>query len=121
MYLFISSFKKKIKVLGFAYENDIIRVSQSKINLQTIKVDTTHADTNHICSFYATFNYYTFRDKANLVIEVDSGNKILLDTIVVLTEKNKKPFISFENPRETKFKRKFFLGDDTDKRFYFPD
>ena len=117
IYIATCFFKKEVTVLGFAYENDIIRIKQSSINLQTIVVDSVNQDTKHVCNFYKKFNYYTFFRKKDLHIEIDSGNKKLLDTILILPDKNNKPLVSFENPTETKFKRRFFIIDQTDPRF----
>jgi hypothetical protein len=117
VWLFVSLFKKSIFVTGFAYKNDIIRVKQSKITIQTLKVDTNNIDSNRVCSFDETFSYYTFSGNAKLNIEIDSAGHKLLDTILVFTERNKRPFISFQKPTETKFKRKFFVGDETDKGY----
>ncbi|HAL83456.1 MAG TPA: hypothetical protein DCO83_15480 [Mucilaginibacter sp.] len=109
-------FKRKIFIVGFGYQNDIIVVRQSKITLQTVKIDTNNVDSNRVCSFYETFSYYTFSGNVSLNIEIDSATHKLLDTVVVLTEKNERPFISFEKPTETKCKRKFFVGDES--KFY---
>jgi len=67
----------------------------------------------HVCSFYETFNYYTLNGRVTLNIEIDSANHKLLDTLVLLTGKHERPFISFEKPTETKFKRRLFIGNQT--------
>ena len=119
-YLFISSFKKQITIVGFAYENDVITISQSKISLQTTIVDTINENKKRVCNFYKEFYYYKFGNKVNLKIELDSANHKLLDTVLILTEKNKVPVISFEDPTKTKFKRRFFVIDQTDRLYdYF--
>jgi len=116
VYLFIYLFKKKIVIIGFGYKNDLIEVRQSKITLQTVTINDNSIDSNGVCSFYETFGYYTFSGNATLNIEIDSANHKLLDTVLVLTKKNERPFISFEKPTETKFKRHFFVGD---KRYLY--
>jgi hypothetical protein len=113
VYSFFHIFKRDIFIIGFAYENDIINIKQSNVTLQTLRVDKNNIDSNRVCSFYETFSYYTFTGNATLSIEIDSANHKLLDTILVFNKTNKKPFISFERPTENKFKRKFFVGDDT--------
>jgi hypothetical protein len=117
VYSFFHMFKKEMSIIGFAYENDIIRVKQSNVTLEILSLDKNNIDSNRICSFYENFSYYTFNGRANLNIEIDSAHYKLLDTVLVFTEKNKKPFISFEKPTETKFKRKFFVGDKTNKYY----
>ena len=114
---FISLFKREIHIIGFGYKNDVIQVKQSNITIEKYKVEEINVDSNRVCSFYETFNYYTFSGNANLIIEIDSAGQKLLDTVLILTQKNKDPFISFQSPIETKFKRKFFVVDETDKYF----
>ena len=94
-----------------------MQVKQSNITIEKYKVEATNIDSNRVCSFYEIFNYYTFSGNANLTIEIDSAGQKLLDTVLILTQKNKDPFISFQSPIETKFKRKFFVVDETDKYF----
>jgi UDP-N-acetyl-D-mannosaminuronate dehydrogenase len=112
-FLFIHLFKKKIFIIGFGYKNDIITVRESKLTLQTVKIDTTNIDSNRVCSFYKTFSYYTFSGNAALNVEIDSANHKLLDTVLIFSEKDKSPFISFEKPTETMFRRKFFVANET--------
>jgi len=110
---FTFSFKRKIFIIGFGYKNDIIIVRQSSFILEKVKVDTNNVDSMHVCSFYETFNYYTLNGRVTLNIEIDSANHKLLDTLVLLTGKHERPFISFEKPTETKFKRRLFIGNQT--------
>jgi hypothetical protein len=113
---FISSFKKTIIFTGFAYKNDVIKISKSGRNFQAIVV-TANENEKHICSFDEECNYYEFRGKTNFVIEIDSGKRKLLDTILNLTSKNEMPIISIEDPTKTNYRRSFFVIDQTDKGY----
>ena len=115
-YFFMSSFKKTIIFTGFAYKNDIIKVSKTGLNFQTFVI-TANENEKHICSFYQECNYYEFSDKTTFVIQIDSGKRKLLDTALILTNKNKMPIISFEDPSKTNYKRSFFVIDQTDKGY----
>lgn len=99
-------------MIGYAYPNDMIRVTQSDFMTHTFKVDTTNLDSNRVGSFYEKFSYFTFNGNASVNIEIDSSGIKLLDTLLIFDEKNTAPFVSFEKPTENNFKRKFFIGDD---------
>lgn len=120
-YRVYSSFERKIILTGFAYEKDIIVVKQSNKTIQVINVQGQQIDFNRIYSFYETLNSFSLKGDVRLGIEIDSAHHKLLDTMILLDKTNKAPFISFENPRETKSKRSFFIGDQASKEFMRPD
>jgi len=115
-----SSFKRKIIVTGFAYEKDVISIKQSKKLLQVVDLVGHKINANRIYSFYETLDCFTLNGDVTLTIEIDSARHKLLDTTIVLRKENKFPFISFENPRETKSIRSFFIGDQAAKEFIPP-
>jgi|GEM_PF-6681147 len=119
-YTVYSSFKRKIIVTGFAYEKDIISIKQSKKLRQVIDLDGHKINANRIYSFYETLDCFTLNGDVTLTIEIDSARHKLLDTTIVLRKENKIPFISFENPTETKSIRSFFIGDQAAKELMPP-
>jgi len=109
--------KHPIEIVGFAYKNDIIRITQFDIDLQKVVVDSLNKDSDNVCNFYKEFSYYKFGKKSNLKITIDSANYRLLDTTIQFSNKTMFPVVSFENPSKTKFKRKFFIMDKADKEY----
>jgi hypothetical protein len=115
-YFFIGSFKKTIIFTGFAYKNDTIKINKGGLYFQTLVIKE-HENEKHICSFYLECNYYEFTGKTDFMIQIDSDKRTLFDTVVVLTNRNKMPVISFEVPTKTNYGRSLFVVDQTDKGY----
>jgi hypothetical protein len=113
--LFIVFYKSTIReynFTGYAFKNEIIKV---KFSNRTIKIVADRDDNlNELCFFSKNVKYFHFMNPLKLNVQIDSLNSILLDTVLILPNKNKKPVISFEDPTTNHFRRNVFLIDESD-------
>jgi hypothetical protein len=109
---------KKIKILGYAYENEKITIEfpYDKFYFTV----SGNKEVGNLCFFNKETKYFQIFGNSKLSIRIDSSNVILLDTTFVLSKGNRKPILSFRDPSKTLFKRNFFIIDESDPRIIIP-
>ncbi|PTT01107.1 Uncharacterised protein [Flavobacterium hibernum] len=116
-FLFSCSKEKEVKILGYAYNNDRIIVSIEGNVLFDKSIYGT-IDKENLCSFYEPKIKISSSD-IQVNFKIDSSGVSVLDTVITISSKIKAPFVSFIHPsKKSKHKRKIFLGDDNDERFF---
>lgn len=110
--------KKETKILGYAYEGDIIIIKKGTDTLLNFKIEG-NKDSNSICSFYKEFDLYSGKQQIQLTVIVDSNNVNVLDSFVIISRDYKKPYISLSYPDNKKrTKRLLFVADEGDSTFH---
>ena len=110
-FLFIScTNEKKIQIIGFAYKNDNIRILDNKKNIFDLQINNSNA--NKLCTSIDTI-FYTKSSNDKLNVLIDSSGISVLDTVIIIPMKFKKPSIFFVCPSvKSKFKRIIFSDDE---------
>ena len=107
----LSISKRKLHVTGFALDGDIITVT---INEREYSVQNyRNADSPQLNYLYEELEYRSLRDDDLLHLELDSGKLKLVDTNMVLSNKNIQPRVYFENPYLTNHAREVSLVNDS--------
>jgi len=110
--VFYSSTNRECNFTGYVYKNEVIKINFSS---KTIKIVADRDESgNGLCFFSKNVKYFHFMNPLKLNVRIDSLNNILLDTVLVLPNKYKRPVISFEDPTINHFKRNIFLIDESD-------
>ena len=108
--------KREVKVLGYAYKGERIKVIHDKDTVLNFKIEDI-GDSLSVCSFYKTADYNINKEKLVVRVVVDSNNINMLDTFISL-RKLKEPFISLLYPYDLKDnRRELFVGDEADSTF----
>jgi hypothetical protein len=114
-FIFIScTNEKKIQIIGFAYNNDDIRVLENGKNIFDLQINNNNNNNaNKLCTSIDTI-FYTKSSNDKLNILIDSSGISVLDTCIIIPRKFKKPSIFFVCPSvKSKFKRIIFSDDES--------
>ncbi|MFA7687895.1 MAG: hypothetical protein WCY25_08525 [Moheibacter sp.] len=106
--------KEKLSISGYAYENEVISIyNENSIEVFNLKVNSEVTDISGLCVLFEQTNIYKKNKDFKIRVVLDSNNLKLIDTVVIIKKENKEPFILFADPKDTRFKRKIFIDDDS--------
>jgi hypothetical protein len=109
--IYLSISKRKLLVTGFALDGDAITVT---INEKEYLVQNfRNADRSKLHYLYEELEYRSLRYDDSLHIELESDKGRLIDTNIVLSNKNIQPRVFFENPYLTSHAREVSLVSDS--------
>ena len=114
IFLFVFYYNKNREFIftGLAYKNEIIKI---KFPGKTINIVANMVvGRNGLCFLFENTKYFHLMNPQKINVQIDSIGSILLDTVLIVPNRYKKPLISFVDPTTNHFKRHVFLIDDSE-------